>query len=58
MYDEAVDDCPSAIKFVSDWFVTNKVIRIVHEALLTIDDIFFFDEYSGNVTFSSDEGYS
>ena len=59
MCDEAVDDCLSAIKFIPGWFVADKMIRKVHEALFTNDDIFFFDAYSGNATFSSDKkGYS
>ena len=27
IYDEAVDDCLSALKFVPDWFVTNKMLE-------------------------------
>ena len=27
MCDEAVDDCQSALKFISDWFVTSKMIK-------------------------------
>ena len=25
-YDEAVDDCLAVLKFIPDWFVTNKII--------------------------------
>ena len=51
MLDEAVDDCLSALKFVPDWFVTYKMIRKLLEALFTNDDILFFDEDFGKVTF-------
>ena len=27
MYDEAVDDCLAALKFIPDWFVTSKMIK-------------------------------
>ena len=50
MSDEAVDDCLSALKFVPDWFVINKMIKNLHDALFTNDDILFFDEYYGNVS--------
>ena len=42
MCDEAVNNCPSALKFVSHWFVTDNVIKKLHEALLASDDILFF----------------
>ena len=29
MCDKAVDDCLAALKFVSDWFVTRKMIKIL-----------------------------
>ena len=39
----------SALKFVPDWFVTNKMIKKLHEALFAIDDILLFDEDFGKV---------
>ena len=54
MYDEAVDDCLSALEFLPDWFVTYKMIRKFHEALLA-NNILFLNENYGNVTFSSDQ---
>ena len=30
---EAVDDCVSALKFVPNWFATDKMIKKLHEAL-------------------------
>ena len=42
MCDKAVDDFLSALKFVPDWFVTSKIIKKLHNALFTDDDILFF----------------
>ena len=53
--DKVVDDFLQASKFVPDWFVTNKMIKRLHNVLFSNNDILFFDEGSGNVTFSSDE---
>ena len=33
MCDEAVDDCLAALKFVSDWYVTSKIIKKLYTAL-------------------------
>ena len=41
MCDKAVDDFPSALKFVPDWFVTSKIIKKLHNALFLDDDILF-----------------
>ena len=49
---KADDDFPSAIKFVPDWFVTSKITKKVQSALFGDDHVLFFDENSGNVTFS------
>ena len=46
MCDKAVDDCLAALKSVPDWFVTNKVIRILFTALYVDENIL-----SGNVAF-------
>ena len=53
--DKPVDDFLPALKFVPDWFATSEMIKKLHNALFTDDNILFFDEDSGNVTFSSDE---
>ena len=50
--DKAADDFLLALKFVPDWFVTNKMIKKLDNALFTEDDILFYE--SDNVTFSSD----
>ena len=52
---KSVDDFLPALKFVPDWFVSSKLIKNLHSALFTDDDILFFDENSSNFTFSSDE---
>ena len=41
----------SALKFVPEWFVTDKMIRKLHEVLFANDDILFFDEDFGKITF-------
>ena len=52
---QSVDDFLLTSKFFPDWFVTNKKIKKLYSALFTDDDILFFDEDSGCVTFSSEE---
>ena len=52
---EAVDDCLSALIFVPDWFFIDEMIRNIPEALFTNDDILFFDEDFGNVTFFANQ---
>ena len=54
MCDKAVDNFLSALKFVPDWFVKSKMIKNPDDAIFS-NDIFFFDEDSGNVTFSSNK---
>ena len=41
MCDKAVNNFLPALKFVSDWFVTSKMIKNLHNALFTDDDILF-----------------
>ena len=55
MCDEAVDDCLAALKFVPDWFVTNKMIKIHFTALYADKNILYFEEDSGNVIFICNE---
>lgn len=47
---KALYDCLSALKFVSDWIFTNKMIQDLHEALFANDDVLFFNEYFGKAT--------
>ena len=39
------------LKFVPDWFVTNKMIKKLFTALYADENILYFNEDSGNVTF-------
>ena len=55
MCDEAFDDSLAALKLISDWFVTSKMIKKLSTALYADDGLLFFDEDSGNVTFCCDE---
>ena len=55
MCDKAVDDFLPKLKFLPDCFVTDKMIKKLYNALFADDDILFFDEDSGIVTFSSTE---
>ena len=55
MCDEAVNDSIAALKLISDWFVTNEMIKEVFTALYTDENIIYFNEDSGNVTFSCSE---
>ena len=49
MCDKAVDDCLAAVKFVPDWFVTSKIIKILFNAVYADENILLFNEDSGSV---------
>ena len=51
MCDKTVDDCLSALKSVSDWFLTGKILEKLRGALFANDDIPFFGEDFSSVTF-------
>ena len=55
MCDEAVNDSIAALKLISDWFVTNEMIKEVFTALYTDENIIYFNEDSGSVIFSCSE---
>ena len=55
MCDEAVDDSLAALKLIPDWFVTSKMIKKLYTALNADENIFYFNEDSGNVVFSCNE---
>ena len=55
MCDETVDDSLASLKLNSDLFVPNKKIKIFFSALYADDNIFYFNEDSGNVTFSCNQ---
>ena len=52
MCDEAVDDCLTPLKFVPDWFVTSKMIKILFTAFYADENILCFNEDSGNAVFT------
>ena len=41
MCDKPVDAFLSTLKFVSDWFVTNKMLQKLDDGLFSNDDIVF-----------------
>ena len=43
------------LTFVSDCFVTKKMIKKLYTALFADDKVLFFDEYAGNVTIATDK---
>ena len=55
MRDKDVDVFLPAIKLVPDWFVTNKMIKKLYDALLADGDILFFGECYWNDTFFRNE---
>ena len=55
MCDKAVDDYLAAVKFVPDWFVTSKMIKILFTAVYADENVLLFNEDSGNVIFICNE---
>ena len=51
MCDKVVDVFLSALKFVPDWFVTNKMLKKLLTVLCADHDILFYDKDSGNMIF-------
>ena len=51
MCDKGVDDFLAALKFVSSWFVTSKMIKILFTALCADKNILYFNEESSNLVF-------
>ena len=48
--DKAVDACPSAFKFVLDWLVTSKMLKIFDDAVFSSNDIDLNDIESDIIT--------
>ena len=42
MRDEAVDDSPAALKLITDWFITSKIIKKLYTALHADNGLVFF----------------
>ena len=55
MCDEAVDDFLAPWKFVPNWFVASKMIKILFTALYADENILYFNEGFGNVVFICNE---
>ena len=55
MCDEAVDNCLAALKFVSDWFVSSKMLEKFDNTLHAKDDILFCNEGLDKVTFIANQ---
>ena len=51
MCDKAVDEFLPALKFVPDWFITNKMLEKLNDALFVNDDVIFINEDCDSVTF-------
>ena len=54
MCDQAVDDFQPTLNFVTDWFVTSKMIKIkkLFTASYAYKNTIYFDEDSANVVFN------
>ena len=50
MCHKVVDACLIALKFVPDWYVTNKILNILDNAVFLNGDIVFVNADSDNVT--------
>ena len=55
MCEEAVDNCLAALKLIHDWFVTCKLIKKLFTDLYTDENIFYFNEGSGDAIFYCNE---
>ena len=51
----AFHDCLVALKAIPDWFLSSKMIKNLLAALYPDDDIFYFNEDSGDGIFSCNE---
>ena len=52
MCGKGVDYCLVPLKFVPDWFVTSKMIKILFTAFCTDEIILYFNEDCGNAVFT------
>ena len=53
--DEAVDDSLVALKFIPDWFVSNKALAKSDNAFNAHDDILFYNEDFDKATFIANQ---
>ena len=49
MYDKAVDNYIASLKYIPDWFLTNKMIKKLFKALYADKNILYYNECSGDV---------
>ena len=54
MCDKAVGTSPPALKVVPDWFVTNRMVEIPDNVVISENSVVFVNEDSHNVTRFSD----
>ena len=43
MHDEAIADSLASLNLITDWFVTNKMIKKLNTALHAVDNIIYFN---------------
>ena len=55
MCDEAVDASPAALKYIPDWFGTNKMSKKLYIALYADDGLPILDDDSSGVIFCCNE---
>ena len=55
MSKEAVNTCLSLLKFLPDWFVMNKILKDLDDAVFFNDNIVFVNADPDNVTFFSND---
>ena len=55
MCDQAVNDSLAALKLITDWFVTSKIIKKLFTDLYADEDILYINEDSGDAGFIYDE---
>ena len=51
MCNKAADNFLTALKFISDWFVTSKILKNFDNSLYANDDILSYNENFDQVTF-------
>ena len=55
MCDQAVNDSLAALKLITDWLVTSKIIKKIFTDLYADEDILYINEDSGDAGFIYDE---
>ena len=55
MCDQTIDDCLAALNFISNQFVTSKMLRKFDKVLLAADKILVFNEDFNKVTFIANQ---